>query len=118
MIKKAILITGIILFSMSLVYAQESGEIFVYDSKGKRDPFQSLVSPEGYLINIEPLSGISEIVIEGIIYDPKGSSFAIINSEVVKSGDAIGGYEVLDIQQNKVTLLKDAEKFEIELKEE
>jgi len=97
--------------------AEEKEETFVYDSKGRRDPFLSLVSPEGYLINVEPFSDASEVNLEGIIYDPSGKSFAIINTQVVKNGDKIGLFEVLKIEENKVILLKDAERFEIELKE-
>jgi hypothetical protein len=115
--KKTIIIGTIILFSISIGYAQKEKNAFVYDSKGKRDPFLSLVSPEGYLVNVEPFAEVSEINVEGIIYDPKGSSFAIINSEIVKVGEKIGDFEVLDIKKNKVILLKDAEKFEIDLKE-
>ncbi|MFH1655606.1 MAG: hypothetical protein ABH954_03240 [Candidatus Omnitrophota bacterium] len=120
MTKKIIIIVGVvfILISVNFVYAQEQADNFVYDSKGKRDPFLSLVSPEGYLIKIEPFSETSEINIEGIIYDPRGSSYAIINSEVVKPGDVIGRFEIIGIERNKVILIKDSEKIEIELKEE
>ena len=117
MIKKIIIIIVAVFISVSLAYAQQQADEFVYDSKGKRDPFFSLVSPEGYLINLEPFSEVSEINVEGIIYDPKGNSCAIINSEVVKPGDRIGKFEVMDIEQNKVILLKDSERIKIELKE-
>lgn len=102
---------------MSLMAAQEQENVFVYDSKGKRDPFVSLVSLEGYLINSEPYSDSAEINVEGIIYDPKGNSFAIINTEVLRVGDKIGAFEVLSIEKNKVILLKNTEKFEIKLRE-
>lgn len=103
--------------SLSLMAAEEKDQTFVYDSKGRRDPFLPLVSPEGYLINAEPYSDASEVKVEGIIYDPRGNSFAIINTQVVKAGDKIGAFDVLSIEKNKVILLKDTEKFEIELKE-
>ena len=118
MIKKIIIVTAIFLLSISLIQAKEQDNGFVYDSKGKRDPFLSLVSPEGYLINIEPFSESSEISIEGIIYDPQGTSLAIINGEVLKAGDTIGRFEVIKIGKGKVILLKDSERFEIELREE
>jgi hypothetical protein len=98
-------------------FAADKGEKFIYDPKGKRDPFLPLVSPEGYLINIEPLSSVSEIKVEGIIYDPYGNSFAIINSEVVKPKDKIGSFEVLEIKKDSVILLKDQKKYEMRLKE-
>jgi hypothetical protein len=117
MIKRLFAITGFILIAVNLIYAQTQSESFVYDSKGKRDPFLSLVSPEGFLLKLSSSSETSELSVEGIIYDPRGKSYAIINSEVVKPGDAIGKYELISIEKNKVVLIKDTEKIEIELKE-
>lgn len=115
--KKALIIIGFLLVAVSLMAAEERETTFVYDSKGRRDPFLPLVSSEGYLINAEPYSDASEVKVEGIIYDPRGNSFAIINTQVVRIGEKVGAFEVLKIEKDKVTLLKDTEKFEIYLKE-
>ncbi|MBM3251994.1 MAG: hypothetical protein FJZ11_04345 [Candidatus Omnitrophica bacterium] len=117
MIKNLFIIIGCILIFVSFIYAQTQTESFVYDSKGKRDPFLSLVSPEGFLLNLASSSETSELSVEGIIYDSRGKSYAIINSEVVKPGDIIGKFELISIEKNKVILIKDTERIEIELKE-
>ncbi|MDD4938584.1 MAG: hypothetical protein PHE18_02050 [Candidatus Omnitrophica bacterium] len=89
----------------------------VYDSKGKRDPFIPLVTPDGRLLRL-PDEGQSGLALEGIIYDGQGTSYAIVNGEVVKVNDMISGYQVLGIRQNKVTFMKEGQKTEIELKED
>lgn len=114
--RKTIFIILFISFFIIKGYAQGEKAV-VYDSNGKRDPFLPLVSPEGALINFEPLNQVSEVNLEGIIYDEGGKSFAIINSKVVKTGDRIGSIEVVDIQKNRVVLLKGSEMFEIKIKE-
>lgn len=96
-------------------FAQE----FVYDSKGKRDPFIPLVTPEGRLLKLdkqEPSPGA--LTIEGIIYDKHGRSFAIVNTAVVGIGDPVGEYQVLKIQEDKVIFIKDGIPLEVELIEE
>ena len=91
---------------------------FVYDDQGRRDPFWKLVSPSGSILNYETDILISEMTLEGIIFDPAGKSFAIINSNVVKPNDSIGFYLVSAIGPKKVTLMKGQEKFVLELKKE
>lgn len=91
---------------------------FVYDSKGKRDPFMALVTSQGYIINVEEELFASDMNLEGVIFDAQGQSLAIINGKVVKAGDNIGGYTVIEISQTKVELTKGIEKYILELKKE
>jgi len=93
---------------------------FVYDNKGKRDPFIPLVTPEGRLLKLDKLDTASPggLSIEGIIYDKSGRSFAIVNTEVVGIGDFIGAYQVLKIFENKVVFIKDGIPLEVELTKE
>ncbi len=83
-----------------LLYAQDE---FIYDAKGKRDPFIALVTPDGRLLKLEreetPSGGL---LLEGIIYDEHGLSYAIVNGEVVNIGDKVSDYQVLKIEKNKV----------------
>ncbi len=99
---------------------------FQYDPKGRRDPFVPLVNREGLFF--EPAVSKENIVsaaasddalsLEGIVYEDGGSSCAIINSEIVQSGDKIGDYQVLEVQRQKVVLGKAEEILELELKKE
>jgi len=52
--------------------------------------------------------------LEGISWDAN-SSFAVINSAVVVTGDAIEGYKVIEIKQFSVLLDKDGEQIELRL---
>lgn len=117
MSRNKITIICVILFLISVIsiFAQDE---FVYDAKGKRDPFIPLVTPDGRLLKFQEQSTTSGLLLEGIIYDKQGVSYAIVNAEVVKIGDTISGYQVLKIENNKVIFIKDGEPTEVELKEE
>ena len=94
-------------------YAQDE---FVYDSKGKRNPFIPLVTPDGRFLKLdkeEEKKG--DLIVEGIIYDKNGRSFAIVNTSVVGIGDFVGECRVLKIEQNKVVFIKEDQTLEVEL---
>lgn len=93
---------------------------FIYDAKGKRNPFIPLVTPEGRLLKLDKKQDTTQegLAIEGIIYDKFGRSFAIINASVVGIGDMVGDFQVLKILENKVILIKNGEPLELELTKE
>ncbi len=95
-------------------FAQER---LVYDDQGKRNPFIPLVTSSGRIINLDQESN-SELRLDGIIYDGRGLSYAIVNQEVVRISDWVGNYQVLKIEKNKVIFLKNGEPKEVELKKE
>ena len=104
------------IFNFALTcFAQEQ---FIYDAKGRRDPFIALVTPDGRLLKLEQQEGSAGLLVEGIIYDKNGLSYAIVNGEVVKIGDKINDYQVLKIEENKVIFIKEGETQEVELKKE
>ncbi len=97
-------------------FAQEQ---FVYDAKGKRNPFIPLVTPDGRLLKLETQENLNaSLLVEGIIYDKNGLSYAIVNGSVVSIGDTVGDFQVLKIEDNKVIFIKDGLTQEIELKKE
>ncbi|MBU0549087.1 MAG: hypothetical protein KJ838_02040 [Candidatus Omnitrophica bacterium] len=110
-----------IAFSLAvLFYLLISGLVFcfaeeaiVYEDKGRRDPFIALVTPDGRLLNLEPVGSERKIVLEGIIYDPKGPSYVIINDQILSVGDFISGQAIFKIEENKVILLKDNQPVEL-----
>ncbi|MCX5701950.1 MAG: hypothetical protein NTW64_03080 [Candidatus Omnitrophica bacterium] len=109
---------SLLAFSFSLFsYAEQE---FTYDAKGKRNPFIALVTNDGRLLKLEQEETQTEpgLLLEGIIYDKNGLSYAIVNGSVVKIGDAVGSYQVLKIEPNKVIFIKEGETREIELKKE
>lgn len=111
--KTAIICVISFLIYITIAFAQEQ---FVYDAKGKRNPFIPLVTPDGRLLKLEKEEGATGLLLEGIIYDKYGLSYAIVNAEVVKIGDKISDYQVLKIEKNKVIFVKDGQPIEVELK--
>lgn len=100
--------------SCSVSFAQG---IFVYDAAGRRDPFVPLVSADGRLLSPNKET-LQELQVNGIIYDGQGSSYAIVNSMVVKNGDMIGEYKVLRIEEGKVVFDKGGQPLEVEIHQE
>ena len=92
------------LFCFSL--AQEA---FIYQPKGKRNPFIPIVDKSGRLMKLEKEEekAQSELSVDGIVYDKQGVSYALVNGRVVGTGDYAGEYRVLKIQNDKVSFLKD-----------
>ena len=111
---KKLLIFLFVLLILSPAFCQNE---FVYDAKGRRNPFIPLLTPEGRLLKLDKndVASLGGLAIEGIIYDKFGRSFAIVNSIVVGIGDSVGDYRVLRILENKVIFIKDGEPLEVEL---
>ncbi len=99
---------------MSAAYAQEQKYSY---KQTKRDPFVPLISAAGYLINLEPEDN-STLTLEGIMYDPKGDSVAIINGDLVRVGDTVGDAVLVSVEPTKVTVIKDNQKVELSLRRE
>jgi len=103
-------------FGQVLSFAQEE---FVYDAKGRRNPFIPLVTPDGRLLKLEQEVSETGLSLEGVIYDANGISYAIVNGGVVKIGDIAGdNYQVLKIEQDKVIFIKEGQTTEEILKKE
>ena len=94
----------------SLAFAQE----FRYDSHGKRDPF---VSPTQVLTTGTQVSA-GELRLEGVIVDPVGSSYAIVNGQIVREGDTLEGFLIKKVQANQVVFEKAGEIFEVALRQD
>lgn len=84
----------------------------VYEAQGRVDPFVPLISADGRLLNFNKET-LQELQVNGIIYDKQGDSFAIVNSIVVKTGDAIGEYKVLSIEEDRVIFDKNGQPLEV-----
>ncbi|MDZ4242574.1 MAG: hypothetical protein U1D99_07095, partial [Candidatus Omnitrophota bacterium] len=90
---------------------------FVYDDKGKQDPFLRLVSAGGAIINLEGDLEITDMVLEGIIAgEGPNNNIAIINGVILKPNDRIGVFMVRQIREDTVVLEKGQEKFVLKLK--
>lgn len=98
-------------FTLCSVY----GEELTYHTGDRRDPFVPLVGPDGIMM----LKGkTSDFVVEGIIFDPREGSLALINGEMYKPGDSVNEAVIIQIFKDRVLLsIEDEEKI-IWLREE
>ena len=75
----------------------DAAEEGLYNPRGKRDPFVSLVTTttrvSSGLVSVE---SIEELSMEGIVYDPKGS-VVIVNGTMLKEGEELGAVKVIKI---------------------
>ncbi|TAN59983.1 hypothetical protein EPN16_06145 [bacterium] len=92
---------------------------FIYDAREKRNPFMALIGSDGRIL--EPRISRKRdgvIDLEGIIYDSGSSSYAVINGEIVKAGEAAGDYQLIRIEPQKIILSKEGKELEVELNTE
>ena len=60
---------------------------------------------------------ISDVKLEGILYDKGGKSTVILNDLVLKENDHVGAIRVRKIEQDRVTLEFENEEYVFKLKE-
>ncbi len=104
-VKKSIFLWIVLLtFDMLLpINAVSVESSVVYDSHGKRDPFTPLVTTSTHEVSgLYGIESVDDLTVEGVIYDPKNGSIAVINGSVIKEGEEIGGLKVLRIQPEGV----------------
>ena len=92
---------------------------FVYDAKGRRDPFAPLVI-EGRRVGMKAAASTTTTasgkpVLYGILWDPSGHSIAMVDDTEVKVGDAVGPYHVVDIREDAVVLKNGGEPLELRI---
>ncbi len=91
-----------------------AGEIR-YDSGGRRDPFKALIGPGGTLTY---KSNPSDLNIEGIIYDPKGTSLVLLNGEFYRQGETVKQSKIISIMKDRVILSHEEEERVLWLRDE
>ena len=85
-------ISILLAFIPPFVVSYGADEPFVYQ-KGGRDPFSPLVTREGKFIQGEGGGvALEDVVLEGIVWDPRGESMAMMNGRIVRKGDRIGRF--------------------------
>lgn len=113
-IKKLFILILILSIPPAAAFGQET---VTYNSKGKRDPFIPLVTASGVYapgleMNVETVADIS---LEGTIVDPKGNSLAIINGQIVKTGDQIGVFKIIKIEAARIIVTSGEREYIINL---
>ncbi|MFC1698534.1 hypothetical protein ACFL1I_01075 [Candidatus Omnitrophota bacterium] len=113
--KQIVLLLISLLVTTGFIFAQGQGA-FIYDDKGRRDPFFALVDQHGRYRSGQEVSYYSEnLNLSGILWDPRGASSAVINGEVVKLGDPVAGFVLKEVTENSITVSKDGQEYVIRL---
>ena len=92
--------------------AVERDQLWIYDSKGRCDPFVPLIR-DGRLLpcdtnpNAAGQQSPGQIpALGGILWDPGGQSIALLNGGEAKVGDEVDGYVVTAIRKEEVVLTR------------
>lgn len=100
------LIAGCTIFSIA------EGKEIRYDKGKRRDPFQPILGGETHF------TGKEGLIIEGIVFDPRGSSYALIGGQIFREGESWENAKLIKIFPDRVILLQDNEEVVIWLREE
>ena len=92
--------------------------VFIYNDQGKRDPLWSLVSPSGAIVNYDSDYLITDLKLEGIIFQGDGKDVVIINGKIFQLNGMIGQFQIKEIAKESVILQKAGQTFELKLKKE
>ncbi len=111
-----VLVITLICLNLFVVSANSQTAKFVYDPKDKRDPFIPYISKDGKILALPGMLG--EVVLEGIVYDPKGNSVCVIDGTVLKEGETCKNFKVLKIKIDSIIVSCNNKEYEIEVRKE
>lgn len=108
-----------VFLGMDLALAPTAG--MAYNAKGRRDPFVPLLTAEGQRIHPPGLdegtaAGVSGLVLQGIVVDPRGDNYAVINGKILREQEEISGMRIVWIQPHAVTVLAEGQEHRLELR--
>lgn len=109
----------VFIFTSTFICQQAGAEMpFIYKSGGRKDPFVPLVSNDGKLmVTYGVINSIDDVVLEGIIYDPKAESIAVLNGLILKENDQVGSIKIKKIEKDWVILIYEDKEYTLKLKE-
>lgn len=103
---------GLIGFALIMLLQMPAFAEVLYDAGARRNPFVPLVSDDGALKDGRNRLAAGEYNVEGIIFDPREGSFALINGRFYKTGDQIDSAQLISILKDRVILfVNDSEKI-------
>lgn len=103
-----------VIYGNTLMAAEEGP--FIYDSKGRRDPFIPLITQHARAVTaLEDAETLEDIRLEGILWENGGNSIAIVNGILVKEKQAVGNVYIKEIRKNSITILINEVEYNIDL---
>lgn len=98
--------------------ADDAGTGFIYDFKGKRDPFIPLIGQERSAGGgLETVISIDDLKLEGIATVGGGKQVAILNGEMVRAQDKFGVLVIKNISQKEVEISLEGKDYTLTLQE-
>jgi hypothetical protein len=92
------------------------GEETVYNAGGRRDPFIPQLG--GASAAGDSRGKASDLIIDGIIYDPVGGSIVIIKGEYLKVGSQYKDVKIVSILKNRVVISQNESEKELWIRDE
>ena len=94
-----------------------------YESRGKRDPLIPLLTKEGQRIfppgyDEEVPTGVRGLSLQGIVFDGRAESYAVINDRIVREGEQIEGMKVQKVGPDFVVISAEGVDHRIDLQKE
>ena len=114
MVTRRSFIALFLLFSLGSAVC--AGDVFVYDSHGKRDPFVPLVGVTAQTIeSLEDIMCIEDVSLQGIAHDSGGKRVAIINGELIKEGQTVGRITMKKILKDEITVIINGDEYKLNI---
>ena len=116
MIRLGLLLLLFLIILQGAVFALAEEEVYVYDSRGRRDPFIPLVGVTATAVSsLDDVMSIEDVKLQGVASNAAGVQVAIINGEMIKEGEKSGRVTLKEIAKEKIVILIDEESYEVSL---
>ena len=99
-----------------LIFSVAEAKEIRYDRANRRDPFEPLIGPHAF----RGIAGVGKetFLLEGLVYDPKKGSYAVIGGEIYREGESIEGARLIKVFPDRVILLQESNETVIWLRDE
>ena len=116
MIRLGSLLLLFLIILQGAVFAVAEEDAYVYDSRGRRDPFIPLVGVTATAVSsLDDVMSIEDVKLQGVASNAAGVQVAIINGEMIKEGEKSGRVTLKEIAKEKIVILIDEESYEVSL---
>ena len=87
-----------------------------YHRGDRRDPFLPLTGP--HAVRGDSGVGKDDLPVEGIVFDAKKGSYAVIAGEIYREGENVNGAQLIKVLPDRVILNQQSEEVVVWLREE